>query len=277
MLILQSIDLSFLNKSSVEKNLIPQSYESVTTMLAEKLSTSPADSALFAERISIALPKETYIELLTAFSDTFFTTLYEVKGPGPIEIDLGFLKARLKQKIPGIIENLPGCTARESRQEGFRFCRPQHVSPGQNFEAFVADALDEKMPPNYVLGNENVPGIAEYAYGTILVEKYLSVIIAAIAVFILGMITLFVFSPLSAILKWLGAAFLSLAFLLALFLISVVKLPEVAPIFEGLSSAQIDLVKFFAGQVISKLTLFTFFAGGGGILLLGSGIIFRKK
>lgn len=276
LLILQSVDLSFLNKSSVEKNLIPQSYMSVTGIFAEKLSTNPADSALFAERINTALPKETYIELLTAVSDTFFTTLYKIRDPGPIEIDLEPLKARLKQEVPGIIENLPTCTAKESRQEGFRFCRPQHMPPGQNFEAFVAEVLDKELPPNYVLGNENVPKITEYAYIVILVKKYLPIIVAVVGCAILALIALFVFSPLFSILRWLGAAIISLTFLLAFFLISVVKLPELVPIFEGLSSAQIDLIKFFAGQVISKLILLTFFIGAGGILFFGSGIILKS-
>lgn len=110
-----------------------------------------------------------------------------------------------------------------------------------------------------------------------LTKKFLPVILLIISLILLGSMVLIIYSPISKIFKWMGAATLGLTVFLALFLISMSRLGELIPLDEAFTSNQIDLVHFVLGYPLEKLKLWTFFIGAAGILLMGSGIVVQSK
>lgn len=110
-----------------------------------------------------------------------------------------------------------------------------------------------------------------------LTKKFLPAMLLIISFVSLGLMVLIVYSPISKILTWMGAALLSLTVFLALFLISMSRLGELIPLDEAFTRNQIELMHFALAHPLIKLKLWTFFTGAAGILLMGSGIVVQSK
>lgn len=263
--ILLALSKTLLNESYLRQKVIPESFTPLYGLLAEQFSRKPTDIALFKERIMRILPPERGNALLQSIAIRI----------NPPELDFSLLKVKLREEGDRLAENFPTCGSTEDITREFRFCKPAALRGEGKFSSQFIDALQKELPEKISFVKN--PEAERLIRSIVLTQRFLPVILGGVAIILLCAIALIIFSPLSRVLKWTGAAIVALTLIMSLFLISLSRFPTLVPLSEVFTSGQVEFVTFLAGHVISKLKLWTFFLGGTGILLVTAGIVVQSK
>lgn len=273
MLILQSISATFLDKESV-KTIVEESYDPVTTLFAERFAYKPVSQSLLTERLRNFLPQAEYVELIGVALDSFLAQDWsKISTEEVLRVDLLPLKKRLKEIVPARLEYLPNCTADELESRSVKFCRYADMLPNKQLGDEMVRGLEGEIPSSFQIELGEIKDAKAFVVVTLWLKNYLLPLMIGLAIIILGILALIIYEPVYSIIKWLGVAFLGLCSALTLFLISLMRLPKIIPIYEGLTPAQADLAQFLLGQPISYLQKTAFLIGGLGVLLLVAGFM----
>lgn len=270
LLILFGIGETFLNESYLRQRVIPESFDVITGILSEQFSRKPSEIKLFKERITQAVTRERYTVILQSV----------ILREDTLELDFSLLRSELRKALPEIAKGFPKCEPTEDSTREFRFCKPAEFSDGVKFESLVTNILEKQLPERISFKKSATGADSEVALllrSVILTKRFLPIITMATGFILLGLVALVIFSPMASVLKWTGAAVLSLTLMMAIYLISISRLPELLSFPELLTLSQIELFTFLSGHLFVKLKFWTFLLGAFGILLFGSGIVVQSR
>lgn len=275
LIIAQSFSMSLLNEDALVHEFVPQSFDTASTLLAEQFSRKPEEITLFKERIHSAITPEIYSELMALPVHAFFQGVKEIQPKSPLTFNLQPLKDALLKRLPEIAKKFPACPANESTTGAMRFCKPKEFSDPKRFEQFLNTIVDKQMPARISLKN---PDASSGILKTMLaVQKNLLIIIGVVSGVLLLLIALIIFSPAASVLKWVGSTIAEMGLLVALFVLSMIKLPEIATRVNILTSTQIDAISLLIKFIFEGIQLWSYFIIAGGIIIYIVGIFVKPK
>lgn len=274
LIIAQSLSMSLLNEDALVREFIPQSFDLAASLVAEQFSRKPEEITLFKERIHSAITPEIYSELMALPVHAFFQGVKEIQPKSPLTFNLQPLKDALLKRLPEIAKKFPACPANEPTG-AMRFCKPKEFSDPKRFEQFLNTIVDKQMHSRISLGNPN--GSSEILKTTLVVQKNLLTIIGVVSGVLLFLIALIIFSPASSVLKWIGSTIAEMGLLVALFVLSIVKLPEIATRVKILTSTQVDAISLLIKFIFEGIQLWSYFIIAGGVIIYIVGIFVKPK
>ncbi len=267
-----------ITESVLRTNVISGSYTPATQLLADQFAKSDADRALFKERIRTAFSELTYDELLAGVSKPLLAQLENASPQqNQFVLDLGSLKQKMREVLPGIVKNFPECGTHEAVDKEFRFCKARAMGSPARFEAMATDVIEKQIPSHFVLNGENNPQVMQAIHSISIIKKYILPATLVVGIFLLGLIALIIFSPLSSVLAWVGSSLLLLEILLGLFAYSLQRLPEIIPNFKDVSAAQLDILKFGIGAFNAAFSLWIVVVGVLSVATLVGAFIFKAR
>lgn len=275
LLILQSISSSLLNKDELVKDIVPSSFDTVIPFIAFQFAQQPDDKELFASRIRSVLDQQTYSDIAGAFIASVSGIQKSLEEGGRLEINLMPVKEKIKQVLPDILKKLPVCSAAEKMEESFRFCVQGNMI-GPSFESNVKEVITAEIPATLSFVQEGNPEVNRLFRLALFIQKKLPAIIAGLSIFLLSAIALFIFSPWTSVVAWIGGAALALAGFLALFAAVFYQLPEISNISQNLASPQLNTIIFLINQPLRHLKLWIYFIAAFGILAVGLSIVLKN-
>lgn len=253
LIILESAVLSFLRPASIEQTIIPESFEPVSTFVASQFAKTPAETTLFAERMRLLVPRETYNEIMRSGASLLFSTIKDTSLGKDAVISLDPFKAALQKRVPEIVERMPVCAKSEEMLSSLRFCKPAKGLSKSQMEHSVADVIEKEIPPRLAF---TIPGNTAS-----LATTALPLSLAIIALILLFFISFCVWGTWATVLRWLGLSFMGLTGFIILFIISIYRLNEFTPLFADISEADWKLFEFLIQYPIRLLMLFCILLG----------------
>lgn len=268
LIIFQITSLTFFDEQAVLSKVLPKSYPSVTMVFAEQFSRDDSDVDVLTERIRNIIPEQTYTSLLTPMVKDVFSELRNTRSSGDIVLDLADVKKVLTSQLPAMAERMSTCSAKDAEYSEFRLCYPTAIAsadPKLELHSILGDAIQKEIPPRLTF-NENIRTVANIVTQA---TYYIPYIIGAI--FLIGgsIIVLLVGIKFSQVVMGIGGLLMFLGLFLGIIVYSFIRLPEVAPIFNDLSTGEVQLVKYIATvilQTVSVVATMLVIAGTSGVI-----------
>lgn len=256
LIIAESAVLSFLRPAFLEQRIIPESFDPVTEVIAEQFAKTPAEIALFKERIRLLLPRETYNEIMKTGVSILFEAFKNSSIKELTVLSLDEFKKALQRKVPALVSTMPVCEKSEELTS-FRFCKPAKGLSESHMQRLLADVIEKEIPPRF---NVTIPG------DTIaFMQRALPLSIVLISAVLLCLISLCVWGNWGIVLRWLGISLLGLTGFIVLFIISLYRLHEFKPLFTDVSVAEWKLFSFFMNYPVRNLMVWSLMLGLVGV------------
>lgn len=277
MLLAQSVSTSFFKEENLTQ-IAAESYYPVTEFFADKISRTPVEINVLTERIRIFLPENEYFEhVVQLVVNPFLQQFDQPTTDRSLKINFGPLRNKIQEIIvPKRVKLLPECGPDEIDTYSFRFCRPrQPARTDEELVAWASSSMEKEIPQSLTI---DLSKSANLSFDMIkLIKNDIFALIIIVMAVALGLISLVAHRSLHSVLRWIAGALLSLCAMISLFIVSIIRLPEVAPIFDGFTPSQVSLIKFFVEQPLIHLGRWAFCIGAIGVLLFAAGMIIRRK
>lgn len=277
LIVMLGFSLAFFDEQRLVDELIPQSYDLVVKLVAEKYAGPAQDTAgNIEQRIRNAIGRADYVEIFTEGVKSFYSIRRGV-------IDLQPFRRKLKEKMPVISERMPVCADHEE-QDGFRFCRPAGIESfgtgNSRAEAFAAapfgDIFDKEIPPNFTINADNVQ-VMQIVSDFFAIKNYLWIAIAIVVCVYLLLMLIIWYPNRKAFALWSAFGAVFLAGFLMLISISFNNLPQILFAPSELLPAQKEFLSFIVNQPVKYFNLAAIAAGVAGAALFLINFITEKK
>lgn len=269
LLLLQSVSMSFFDRSSVENKLVSESYELVVDLLIEQASKTSGDRIIFKRRFQQAFTKEMYVTLLNTLSKT----LFEGKN---YELDFTSFKSEILSSAKNMVVKLPNCLQDEGI-DSFRFCKPNVVGFEQKYLFSLEKSLNDEIPDKYSFKDSKDPRALQAIDALLMLKKYLPLLIVGVSALMIAIIGLLIFSPAFSVLKWIGFSFLGLSAVVFVFYLIFAGLLKTLPDISEFTSSQSLAVAFLLNVPLEKIKFIAYITGATGIIAFVSGIILKTR
>lgn len=275
----------FLDKSNLQKNVVPQSYELVMSVVEKKITDEfikgqalPSDIEQI-KKIRSFLPKETYTDILSEGINDFYNGLSFSSSAGVSEIDFKNTKTKLISTArTAVISALTCGEGLSLKAKGFQ-CLPKNMPQKEKdrISSKITSDLDVNIPSRFTIPDPKAAMYLGVLSDVLKNFLLIEVCLLGTPVILFVLLGLLIYKPRSKIFKGLGKVSLSVSFESFVLFLGLSAVPDMVSRMGALPAEALSFVKFLLSFPIYRFQIMTIACVIIGVVLIFAGAWLLKK